>query len=99
MASPEPVFQQVESLLLTITARGSCWLRTSIDGGQPLERLLNPNETIMLRANDEAALRVGDAAALSLLINNQLAKPLGTPGQVVTTRITRSSYLGFLLDK
>lgn len=96
VALSEPVARQVESLLLTLTARRLCWIRTSIDGGQPLERLLKPNETILLRANDEAALRVGDAAALSLMINNQLAKPLGQPGRAVTARITRSNYLGFL---
>jgi DivIVA domain-containing protein len=91
-----PVIAQVEGLVLAITARGLCWIRTTIDGGQPLERLLKPNETIMLRANEEAVLRVGDAAALSVTINNHPAKPFGPPGQVVTTRITRSNYLEFL---
>jgi DivIVA domain-containing protein len=98
VVSPSPVVQQVEGLVLTLTARGSCWVRTIIDGGRPLERLLRPSETIMLRANDEAVLRVGDAAALSLLINNQVAKPLGAPGQVVTTQITRANYLDFLSE-
>jgi DivIVA domain-containing protein len=95
---PEPVIQQIEGLLLTVTALESCWLRTSIDGGQSLERLLKPDETIMLRASQEASLRVGNAAALSLLINNQPAKPLGRAGQVVTARITRSNYLEFLAN-
>jgi DivIVA domain-containing protein len=96
VAAPEPVAQQVEGLLLTLTAQGACWIRTIIDGNPPLERLLKPNETLLLRAKDEVVLRVGDAAALSLTINNQLAKPFGAPGEVVTTRITRSNYLGFL---
>jgi len=96
VAAPEPVAQQVEGLLLTLTAQGACWIRTIIDGNQPLERMLKPNETLLLRAKDEVVLRVGDAAALSLTINNQLARPFGAPGKVVTTRITRSNYLGFL---
>jgi hypothetical protein len=96
VAAPEPVAQQVEGLLLTLTAQGACWIRTIIDGNEPLERLLKPNETLLVRAKDEVVLRVGDAAALSLTINNQLAKPFGAPGEVVTTRITRSNYLGFL---
>jgi DivIVA domain-containing protein len=96
VAAPEPVARQVEGLLLTLTAQRACWIRTIIDGNQPIERLLKPNETLLLRAKDEVVLRVGDAGALSLMINNQLAKPFGAPGKVVTTRITRSNYLGFL---
>ena len=104
-ASPEPAgastgagLQQVEGLVLTLTARGACWIRTIVDGGQPLERLLNPRETITLRANDEAVLRIGDAGALSLLINNQPARSLGAPGQAVTAQITRANYLHLLRD-
>lgn len=87
----------VDGLVLTLTARRSCWIGTSIDGSPRLERLLQPNETIMLRARNEVVLRVGDAAALSVLINNQLTKPLGAPGQVVTRRITRTNFLSFLV--
>jgi hypothetical protein len=91
-AAPAPVVEAAEGLVLTLTASRECWLGTRIDGGQPLERLLKAGETIMLRANDEAVLRVGDAAALSVLINNELARPLGGSGQVVTKRITRANY-------
>jgi hypothetical protein len=52
-----------------------------------------------VRANDEAVLRVGDAAALSVLINNQVARPIGAAGQVVTARITRANYLTFLASE
>ena len=90
---PAPI---AEGLVLTLTASRQCWIRSFIDGGQPLERLLKASETIMLRANDEAILRVGDASALSLLINNKPAKPLGTSGQVVTAHITRSNYPSLL---
>jgi hypothetical protein len=87
---------QRPGVVLTLTGKRDCWLSMRLDGGQPLEHLLKTNETIMLRANEEAILRVGDAAALSMLINNEVAKPLGGSGQVVTTRITRDNYRGFL---
>jgi DivIVA domain-containing protein len=90
--------QEIEGLFLTITANRECWIRTHVDGGQPLERLLQANETIVLRANEEAILRVGDASALSLLINNRVARPLGARGQVVNMRITRANYLTLLAD-
>jgi uncharacterized protein DUF4115 len=90
---------ELEGLVLTLTAGRQCWVRTNIDGGQPLERLLKSGETIMVRATQEVVLRVGDAAALSLLINNKTAKPLGSAGQVVTTRITRANYGNLLTQQ
>ncbi len=86
-----------DGIVLTLTARRSCWIGTSIDGSQRLERLLKADETIMLRAHDETVLRVGDAAALSVLINNQVTKPLGSDGEVVTRRITRTNFPSFLV--
>jgi DivIVA domain-containing protein len=92
------VAQRPPGLVLTLTAKRPCWIGTHIDGGQPLERMLSRDETIMLRANTEAIIRIGDASALSLLINNRPAKPLGASGEVVTTRITPGNYLSLLAN-
>jgi hypothetical protein len=81
-----------ETLTLTISAIKTCWIRTVVDGSQPMERTLQPEETVMLHATNEVLLRVGDAAALSLLINNRPAKALGASGEVITRRITRANY-------
>jgi DivIVA domain-containing protein len=93
-SAPAPARE--DGLVLTVTARRACWIGTTLDGGQRLERMLAPNETIMLRATSEAVLRVGDASALSVLINNQPTKPLGATGQVVTHRITKANYKSLL---
>jgi DivIVA domain-containing protein len=85
-----------DGIVITLTARGTCWVRTTVDGQEPVERLLRTNDTILVRAKDETVLRVGDAAALAVLINGKPAKPLGAAGQVITTRITRTNYLNFL---
>jgi DivIVA domain-containing protein len=85
-----------ESLVLTLTALDDCWIRSTIDGGDPRERLLKRNESLTLRASDEAVLRIGDPAALLLQINDRPAKTLGEAGRAVTARITRSNYLDFL---
>jgi hypothetical protein len=95
-AAPIPAPERENGLVLTVTARRACWIGTTLDGGQRLERMLVPNETIMLRATTEAVLRIGDATAISVLINNQPTKPLGTTGQVVTHRITRANYRNLL---
>jgi hypothetical protein len=81
-----------ETLTLTISAIKTCWIRTVVDGSQPMERTLKPDETVMLHATNEVLLRVGDAAALSMLINNRPAKALGGSGEVITRRITRANY-------
>jgi DivIVA domain-containing protein len=92
----QPAAAPVDGINITLTARTTCWVRTSIDGQEPVERLLRPNDSILLRAKDAAVLRVGDAGALAMLINSRPAKPLGAAGQVVTTRITRTNYPTFL---
>jgi DivIVA domain-containing protein len=95
-AAVTPAPAREDGLVLTLTARRACWIGSTLDGGQRLERLLASNETIMLRATNEAVLRIGDATALSVLINNQPTRPLGTTGQVVTHRITRANYKNLL---
>jgi hypothetical protein len=98
-AEPAPAApERVDGLVLTLTARRACWVGTTLDGGQRMEKLLNANETIIVRATNEAILRIGDATALAVLINNQPTRPLGTTGQVVTTRITMANYKGLLAD-
>lgn len=94
LAAPE-----TDDLILTLTARRACWITSLVDGGQGMERLMPSDETIVLHAQDEAVLTVGDAGALSMLINNQPAKPLGSDGQVVTLRITRTNYPSYLIEE
>ena len=57
-----------------------------------------PDETIVLQVEEEAFLRIGDAAAMSILINDQPTKPLGADGQVVDLRITSSNFQTFLVE-
>ena len=83
-------------LVLTLRTHRACWLSVRVDDGDPVERLLPPNETVVLQVEDEAALRIGDAAALSLLINDQPTRLLGSDGQVVELRITPSNFRTFL---
>ncbi len=85
-----------DGLELTLRALGECWIQSTLDGGEPRERLLRAGDTITLRAGAEAVLRVGDPAALMFEINGHPASPLGAAGRVVTARITPSNYLDFL---
>jgi hypothetical protein len=93
-----PRVAREDGLVLTVTGLRASWVNTTLDGGQRMERLLAPHETILLRATSEAVLRVADATAVSVLINNQPTRPLGSTGQVVTARITKDNYRKLLLN-
>ena len=86
-------------VVLTLTARRPCWISAVVDGGEPVECLMPRAETIVLQVEEEVSLRVGDAAALSILVNDQPMKPLGADGQVVNLRITPANFHTFLLDE
>lgn len=86
----------VAGLVLTLRTHRACWLSVRVDGGDTVERLLPPDETVVLEVDEEAVLRIGDAAALSLLINDQPTRSLGRDGQVVELRITPSNFRTFL---
>ena len=91
--------QASDDLTLTLIAARSCWLRTQVDQGDHAERLLSPGETIVLHARHQVSLRVGDAGALSLLINDHPTKPLGADGQVVNLHLTSANYSMYLAEE
>ena len=86
-------------LMITLKAERVCWISAVVDGGERLERLMEADDTIVLHARDEALVKVGNAAALSVLINNRETKPLGTDGQVVDLRINQATYRAYLRDR
>jgi hypothetical protein len=71
-------------LSLLVEARRSSWLRTTVDGQSDAGRVLAQGETVRLNAAQSVSLRVGDAGAVYVSVNNGQASPLGRDGQVVT---------------
>jgi hypothetical protein len=88
-----------KSMTLTISAVKPCWIRMAVDDTPPVERVLQPSETLVLHALDKASLRVGDAGAIKLLINSRPARPLGNNGEVVNRLITMENYGTFLAQE
>jgi len=84
------------NLVLVLITRDDCWLSTSVDGAEPLERLLPAGRTVRLQVQREAVLKIGNAAAVSIQINGQPTRPLGVEGQVVTLRVTPLNFESFL---
>jgi hypothetical protein len=79
-------------LTIFLTARERCWIRATLDGDRKLERELDAGEQATVQARNEVVLRVGNAGAISVMINGVAALPLGRPGEPVTTRITSDNY-------
>lgn len=84
------------ALHVEILPGGPCWIAATSDGRQAIQRLMNAGEREILDANDEATLRVGDAAACAFSINGAAARPAGPAGQPVTLRITKQNYRQFV---
>ena len=72
------------NLSLRVEARRSAWLRSTVDGESDEGRTLAEGETFRINAQRSVSLRVGDAGAVYVSVNNGDALPLGRAGQVVT---------------
>ncbi len=83
-------------LRVTLTTKSPCWVSMTVDGTRTVARIVQPGERLSFESHGEVVLNVGDAAAVSLTINEAPAKPLGAPGAVVTTRITTDNYRSLL---
>lgn len=81
-----------DSLMVGLSAAASCWVSAIVDGRRVLERQLRAGETESFNVRTEMVLTTGDAGALQLTLNGAVAKPLGRPGEVVTTRVNMSNF-------
>jgi hypothetical protein len=79
------------ALSLLVEARRSSWLRTTVDGESDSGRMLAQGETVRLNAKQSVLLRVGDAGAVFVSVNNGKAAALGRDGQVVTRQFVVES--------
>jgi cytoskeleton protein RodZ len=91
-----PAIQEDGPLTIVLTPRANCWVSASADGQPLVERLLGRGEAVVLRARRRVVFKVGDAAAVSMLVNGEIGRELGGPGEVVTTRIESGNYREFL---
>ena len=82
---------------MTLTAYEQCWIRGQVDSEEAWELLMEPEQTFALDAAEQTTLRIGDAGALSILINGQAVKQLGESGQVLSLRITQDNYQDLLV--
>jgi cytoskeleton protein RodZ len=83
-------------MVLELEVVGECWISVSVDGANPVARLFRAGEHQRVEASREVLLDVGNAGGLRLVIDGMPAKPLGSDGARVRTRITRDNVATFL---
>ena len=88
-----------DRLLVGISATGPCWVSAVVDGTPAIQRELRAGERQMLEVRRELILTAGNAAALTLTLNGEAARPLGKAGAVATTRVTVSNYRDYLASR
>jgi len=88
-----------EALTLRLMAHRVCWIRATADGQMVREGLLQGDEELVVKAREAILLRIGDAGALSVIVNGRAARSLGSDGQVVALRITRADYENFIAQE
>jgi cytoskeletal protein RodZ len=83
-------------LVVGIVASDLCWLSVTVDGNRFLARNLQAGERLEYRVGTRMTMIAGNASALAVTLNGTPARPLGGPGQVVTTTITADTFQSVL---
>lgn len=95
-STPAAAATQTSGLSMEISPRATCWVSVNTDGEQVFSGLMNAGDRRVVTAREQIALNVGDAGAFAYTLNGRAGKPLGAPGEVVSTRITLANVQEFL---
>jgi cytoskeletal protein RodZ len=81
-------------LRIEMTATGPCWVSAETDGERVVYRLVEPGERLVLEGQQVISLRLGDASAVTVSINDGAGRILGREGEVVELEVTPDSVEG-----
>jgi cytoskeletal protein RodZ len=95
-ATVPPTSARASGLSMQIATRARCWVSVNTDGEEVFSGLMNAGDRRVVNAKEQIALNVGDAGAFTYTVNGRAGKPLGAPGEVVSTRITLANLENFL---
>lgn len=79
--------QVLENHILQIRAAQKTWIKVIVDGGNAKRYNLNKDDHLVLEAQENFSLLIGDAHAVDLTINDKKYKVTGKKGQVVTVQL------------
>jgi cytoskeleton protein RodZ len=89
----------VDHLTVELVASGRCWVNATADGKRVMGRQMETGERQAFDVRREIMITAGDAGALNLTLNGAAAKPLGKPGEVVTTRLNLTNFREYLANR
>lgn len=76
------------AISLVLRTSAEAWVEARADGQRVVYELLDPGVERRIGAEREIAMRIGDAGAVSLVVNGRSLGPLGASGQVRELRVT-----------
>ena len=83
-----------DSLRIEITARDRCWLMHIKDHADTSDVMLLPENRIELKADSVVEMRIGNPAAITLIIGDQTYDSLAAPGEVISyLKITQAGIV------
>ena len=91
-----PTEAAADQLTAVVVVKRACWVSAIVDDEKQVSRTLQPGDPQTFVVRRELVLTAGDADAVTLTINGAAAKPLGKPGEVVTTRLTLANFKEYL---
>jgi cytoskeleton protein RodZ len=81
-------------LRVEMQASGWCWVAAESDGERVMYRLVEPGERLMLEGQNLISLRLGDAGAVTVSINDGPERSLGGNGEVAELEVTPDNVEG-----
>ena len=84
-------------LTMEIAPKASCWVSVTADGDPMFSGLMAAGDKQVITAKEQILVNVGDAGVFAYLLNGRQGRPLGAPGQAVSTRITVSNLTEFTI--
>jgi cytoskeleton protein RodZ len=85
-----------QALTLDIEAREKTWIKIASDGNTVGTEILEPGMTRKFTAENSLYISIGNAAGLTLKVNDMPLKPLGKSGQVRSVTITPANLKDFI---
>ncbi len=83
--NPEPESPQVSDTLnmeIMVKPQQKAWIQVRADGEEKLAKVLMGGDKQSFKAKDTIYIKVGNAAAVNIIIDGKQLEPLGGPGEV-----------------
>jgi cytoskeletal protein RodZ len=82
------------AIKIEIATTGPCWVTAESDGKRVEYRLVNAGERVVVQGERKIALRLGDAGAVTVSINDGPPQTPGAAGQVIAFDISADALTG-----